>query len=281
MYALGVVLYELLTGKPPYDVRQAAIHEAVRMVREEEPTKLSTIDRHLRGTSRPSRSRPWRRNASGDTAAVIMAASFVLLLLVATGISLILLNDALNWQAQAIRMRDQALQGQQLAEQQTRAAEEAQEAAEEAQAEALQQAYLGNLRAASAAVDRNEVVEANRRLEAARAAHGNPSADGMPFEWRHLAASNDHAGRTIPTTAGAVLSLAFNANGTQLRSFGVTRGNFSNQTWDVETGMEVVSPAAQGWNDIHDVSPDGTVLYPPHGLCQTTRSAFGTFGQES
>jgi len=300
VYALGVILYELLTNSLPYDVAEAAIHEAVRMVREEEPTKLSTIDRHLRGdvetialkALEKDRDRRYqsataleediRRYLDGDPIAarrptawyhmkrfarrhkvpVILVALFMLLLIGATGVSLVLMNDALNWKAKAIRMRDQALQGQQLAEQQTLAAEEAREVAEQAQAEALQQAYLGNLRAASAAVDRHEVVDANRRLEAARVAHGNPSADGMPFEWRHLAASNDHAGRTIPTTAGVVLSLAFNANGTQLRSLGVSSGDFSNQTWDVETGMEVVSPAEKGWNDTHDVSPDGTVLHP-------------------
>jgi tetratricopeptide (TPR) repeat protein len=49
VYALGVVLYELLIGKTPYHIHRMAIHEAVRIIREEEPTKLSTVDRHLRG----------------------------------------------------------------------------------------------------------------------------------------------------------------------------------------------------------------------------------------
>jgi serine/threonine protein kinase len=49
VYALGVILYELLIGKPPYNLQRMAIHEAVRIIREEEPTKLSTVDRHLRG----------------------------------------------------------------------------------------------------------------------------------------------------------------------------------------------------------------------------------------
>ncbi|MCB9837842.1 MAG: serine/threonine protein kinase [Phycisphaeraceae bacterium] len=49
VYALGVVLYELLTGELPYDIRQCAIHEAVRVIQQDVPPRPSTIFRTLRG----------------------------------------------------------------------------------------------------------------------------------------------------------------------------------------------------------------------------------------
>jgi serine/threonine protein kinase/tetratricopeptide (TPR) repeat protein len=45
VYALGVLLYELLTGSTPLDrkrLKQAALTEAIRLIREEEPVKPST-----------------------------------------------------------------------------------------------------------------------------------------------------------------------------------------------------------------------------------------------
>jgi len=49
VYALGVVLYEMLCELLPYDVRKAAVFEATRLICETPPKKPSTVNRTLRG----------------------------------------------------------------------------------------------------------------------------------------------------------------------------------------------------------------------------------------
>ncbi len=49
VYALGVLLHELLAGRLPYDVSDTPLPEALRIIQEEEPRRLSTTNTVLRG----------------------------------------------------------------------------------------------------------------------------------------------------------------------------------------------------------------------------------------
>jgi len=49
VYALGVILYRLLTDRSPYPLSGLRLHEAVRVIREDAPTRPSAIRPELRG----------------------------------------------------------------------------------------------------------------------------------------------------------------------------------------------------------------------------------------
>lgn len=49
VYALGVVAFELLTGSPPYDVREMTVPQIARTIQEVEPTRLGLLNPAFRG----------------------------------------------------------------------------------------------------------------------------------------------------------------------------------------------------------------------------------------
>ena len=49
VYALGILGYELLADRLPYDVERKMIHEAVRVIQEDSPAPLSSINKVFRG----------------------------------------------------------------------------------------------------------------------------------------------------------------------------------------------------------------------------------------
>jgi WD40 repeat protein len=213
VYALGVILYELLAQRLPYSLDGLPLPEAVQVIREQEPSRLGSIDGRLRGdvetiVAKALEKDPARRYPSaGELAADIrrhlnhepirarpasalyqlrkFARRHKALVAAALGIGLALAVGTVVSVLYAIRAADNARQ----------AGENARQANENAR-QAQYQTYRARLAAAAAALSHHDVADAARQLDEA-------PEELRGWEWRHLHARLDDSAATLP--AGHVL----------------------------------------------------------------------------
>jgi WD40 repeat protein/predicted Ser/Thr protein kinase len=251
VYALGVILYELLAERLPYRLDELPIPEVVRVIREVEPSRLGSVNRLFRGevetivakalekdrarryasagelgadlrrylAHQPIRARPAsafyraRRFVGRNRGLVAGTAVVFAAMLAATLISLLYAHDA----RKSARL-------------------------------ARSQAYQARLAAAIAALSGNDVADAARQLERAP-----PELRG--WEWRHLESRLDDSAAVIPLQPGTPALLLPGPKGLRVGTFsdGALRftdedGNASpEQPFPQVVQMLSIAPAADGW----------------------------------
>jgi WD40 repeat protein/predicted Ser/Thr protein kinase len=208
VYSLGVILFEFLAGRLPYSLERLPLPEAARVIREQEPSRLGSLDTRFRGdvetiaakalekdkarryaTARelaadirrylgqqPIRARP----ASALYQLRKFARRHKALVGAVLGIGLALAAGTVVSVLYAVRADRNA----------SVAAENARQATENEQ-QARFQTYRARLAAATAALSHHDVVDASRQLdEAPRNLRG--------WEWRHLVSRLDDSAAAIP-----------------------------------------------------------------------------------
>lgn len=219
VYALGVILFELTAHRLPYRLENRPLAETARLILEEEPPQLGSIDPELRGdvetiVAKALEKDPARRyQAAADLAADLrrwLAHEPILARppsalyhlrkfarrhrglvggVLATGLALILgLVGTILFAVAESRQRGQAEQNLQLAEQNAREANHA-------KSEALHQTYRVCMAAAGAALQKPDVADAARYLKAAPAALRG-------WEWRYSSNRLDDSAAVVPLPVG-------------------------------------------------------------------------------
>ena len=212
VYTLGVVLFELLAHRLPYHLDQLPVHEVARVIQQEEPSRLGSVDTQFRGdveiiVAKALEKDKTRRYASaGNLAADIRRYLRGEAILARPGSALYQLRKFARRHkalvAGASGIFAALLAGSVVsivfawrAEQNARVADKNARMADERAREATYQTYRARIAAAVAALSHHDVTDAASQLESAPEALRG-------WEWRHLHARLDDSLAAVPSNPG-------------------------------------------------------------------------------
>jgi WD40 repeat protein len=230
VYSLGLVLYELLAGRPPYEIAGKSVYEAARIVKETDPGSMTAMNVRLPRdlativTKCLEKDRGRRYSSAGEVEAdlgrflrgepilarpvglveslVKLARRYRFAAATAAGITGSLMLALVGISLFAAR-----------AERQRRVAVAAREKADSANREATAHLYVANLRALQTALQTGNTEMARQVYRENAAIAGAP----LPLEMRCLGVGLDEALVVLEPEHGDIREVAFSVDGRTLR----------------------------------------------------------------
>jgi WD40 repeat protein/predicted Ser/Thr protein kinase len=232
VYTLGVILFELLADRLPYHLDHLPLPEMARVIREQEPSRLGSVNPVFRGdveiivarALEKDRARRYqiaaelasdiRRYLADEPIRARPPSALYQLAKFARRHKALVSAVAGILAALAVGLVGTILFAVRAAEERTQAEQSARRATAEKQA-AQYQTYRARIGAAGAALQNHDVADAARHLAEAPESLRN-------WEWRHLHSRLDDSSAVLPAPAGGVFFLLRGRDGLRIGTFSPT-----------------------------------------------------------